>query len=185
MKTKVLFLLTVFTMTVSFSFAACSTNGATKKQVKKTTMKEVNIKPDSAAYACLGKTLTDVLFSPKKVKCYHVVAKDKVDKEKDIEIHSHFVRDTLIAELDTKLIGVLQHELLSDGQNYKKDSVRVRSPYAPQLVFVFEKKKEVAYVLVSLSDFSWSVVYDDKLQFNYNYEDKKAIKRFCDMFVKQ
>lgn len=168
----------------TFSFASCSANNAPKQQAKKTTVRDIDIAPDSAAYACLGKTLADVLFSPKKVKCYHVVAKDNVDKDKDIEIHSHFVRDTLIAELDTKLVGILQHELLSYGENYKKDSIRVRSPYAPQIVFVFEKKKSVAYVLVSLSDFSWSVVFDDKLQFNWNYEDKKAIRRFCEMFIK-
>jgi len=185
MKAKTLFLLTLFSMTVSFSFASCGTNSAPKPREKKSMTRDVRIKPDSAAYASLGKTMTDLLFSPKKVKCYHVVAKANVDKDKEFEIQPNFVQDTLIAELDAKLIGVLQHELLSDGKNYKKDSIRVRSPYAPQLVFVFEKKKAVAYVLVSLSDYSWSVVYDDKLQFNWNYEDKYAIKRFCDMFIKQ
>ena len=65
------------------------------------------------------------------------------------------------------------------------DSVVVRSPYMPQLEFEFSKKKQVAHVLLSTSDFSWTVVYDGKKQFNYNYKDNGTIERFCEMIMKK
>lgn len=177
-----LFLLTMVILP-TLSVASCGMKEG-KKQGNKTIAREIQINPDSSAYANLGKTMTDVLFSPKKVKCYHISYKEKVDKNMDFEIQSHFVRDTLITVLDEKLTGIIQYELLSNGLNYRKDSVRVRSPYNPELEFVFEKKKTCVHVLISPSDYSWSVIYDDKLQFNWNYDDKKSIKRFCDLFLK-
>lgn len=183
MKAKILTLLVLFSVGTGICLASCRTDEGNTQLKSKTKGKVVAIVPDSAAYANLGKTMTDILFSPKKVRCYRVAVKRNVDKEKDIELQPHFVRDTLIAELDTKLTGILQYELLANGQNYKYDSLRVRSPYAPEIVFAFEKKKAVVYVLISPLNYTWSVVYDDKLQFNWNYEDKKAVQRLCKMFT--
>jgi hypothetical protein len=139
--------------------------------------------PDSAAYKALGKSLSEILFSPKKVKVYSLKGVETVGKN-DVEIEDHFVRDTLLATLDSEQIALLQYLLLSSGENYKNDSLPIRAPYLPQLEFEFTKKKgQVAHVVVSVSDRTWTMVYDDKVQFNWNYAYKDIFTRFCNYFI--
>lgn len=96
----------------------------------------------------------------------------------------HYVRDSLIAKLSVSQINMLQFNLLSDEENYKEDSIKVRSPYVPCIEFCFEKKKKnPVHVIVSLSDFSWTIVYDDKKQGNWNYADKRLMERYCKMIL--
>ena len=141
------------------------------------------ILPDSSVYYTLGKTMSEVLFCPSKVTCYTIQGKATVAKE-DFELEPHYVRDSLVTKLNANQIYLLQFNLLADEENYKEDSMKVRSPYVPCLEFCFEKKKmEPVHVIVSLSDFSWTIVYDDKRQFNWNYEDKRLMERFCKMIL--
>ena len=173
MKMKFLFLLS-FLCSVT-SFASC--NGLKEKSEK------YNVQPDSAVYYSLGKTMSDILFSPSKVTCYTVKGKSTVAKE-DYELEPHYVRDSLIAKLNPSQIMLLQFNLLSDKENYKQDSVKVRSLYVPCVEFCFEKKKQQpVHVLVSLSNFSWTLIYDDKRQGNCNYADKRLMERFCKMIL--
>jgi hypothetical protein len=140
------------------------------------------IKPDSAAYNKLGKRLATVLFAPQSVKCYHLIGKEKVEKG-DVEIDKNFVRDTLLATLKPGEIAVLQYSLLKPAKSYRKNSVVVMSPYMPILEFEFTKKKEKAHVVISLSDVSWTIFYDDKKQFNYNYANEDLVAQFCNYYV--
>lgn len=157
------------------SFASC--NGVKEKTEK------YNVQPDSAVYYSLGKTMSDVLFSPSKVTCYTIKGKSIVGKE-DYELESHYVRDSLITKLNASQIMLLQFNLLSDAENYKEDSLKVRSPYVPCVEFYFEKKKlQPVHVVVSLSDFSWTIIFDDKKQFNWNYADKRLMERYCKMIL--
>lgn len=140
--------------------------------------------PDSAMCARLGNTVADVLFNPTKIVCYSLTGKAEVEKE-DVEIESHYVRDSEIGVLSSKMLPVLPFILTTDEANYSRDSIQVKSPYMPQLEFEFIKKNVQAHVLISLSDYSWTLIYDGKKQFNYNYQNKRAITRFCDMIIKQ
>lgn len=173
MKGKILiFLGLLFSLSV---FSSCT--AANKKTVK------YKIQPDSATYSILGKTMTEVLFNPSKVTCYTVEGKEKVEKE-DLEFDSHYVRDSLISKLDDEEISILQFLLLASSDNYKQDSMKVRSPYIPCIEFCFEKKKsEPVHIVISLSNYSWAIFFDDKRQGKWNYFDKKTIERYCRMIA--
>lgn len=168
-------LLLIMVLVCSTSMSSCS--AANEKTTK------YAIQPDSSVYYTLGKSMSDILFSPTKVLCYTIQGKATISKE-DYELEPHYVRDSLIAKLNANQIYLLQFNLLADEKNYKEDSMKVRSPYVPCLEFCFEKKKmEPVHVIISLSDFSWTIVYDDKRQFNWNYEDKRLIERFCKLIL--
>lgn len=140
------------------------------------------LKPDTAAYNKLGKRLAGVLFAPQKVKCYRLAGKEKV-AENDVEIEKNFVRDTLLSTLKKEEVAVLQYSLLKSGKSYSRDSIIVMSPYMPILEFEFQKKKEIAHVVVSLSDMTWTVFFDDKKQFHYNYANEELIAQFCNYYL--
>lgn len=177
MKKRLLFFLTMAGMLVSTSIS-CMAFPPKGKQVSATFV------PDSAMCARLGNTVADVLFNPSKIVCYRVKGKTEVGKD-DYVLEPHYVRDTEIGTLSSKLLPVLPFILTTDEASYSRDTILVRSPYMPQLEFEFFKKNVTAHVLISLSDYSWTLVYDGKKQFNYNYQDKRAIARFCDMIMKQ
>lgn len=173
MRMKCLFLMSL--LCSATSFASC--NKITGK------IEKCNILPDSVVYYTLGKSMSEVLFSPSKVTCYTIKGKPTLTEE-DYEVEPHFVRDSLVGKLNASEIAVLQFNLLSDKENYKEDSIKVRSPYVPCVEFCFEKKKqEAVHVVISLSDFSWTLIYDDKRQGNWNYEDKRLMERYCKKII--
>lgn len=155
----------------------------TAKGIKKKTNRSMTT-PDTTAYQTLGKSLSDVLFSPTKVNVYSLKLKERVGKD-DVEVENHVVRDSLITSLNDEEIAILQFILLADGDNYKNDSNIVRSPYVPVIEFEFVKKKVTAQVIISLSDRTWTVWYDDRKEFNYNYAYKEGVKRFCSKLLEQ
>lgn len=143
------------------------------------------IHPDSIAYRILGKRLTDVLINAKTVNVYSLNYKDTVNSD-DVEIEPHFVRESLLGTLTRDQATVLKYTLIANGANYHRDSTFiVMSPYCPVIEFEFARKKEIAHVIVSLSNYTWTVKYDGKLQFNYNYASGTFVKRFCDYFFKK
>ena len=168
---------------VLFSVLTISCFAAKEQKMKKESKPAVYaIQPDSNTYTILGKTMTDILFSPSKVTCYAVKGKAQVDKT-DFELEPHYVRDSLIAKLTPSQVALFQFLVLSDKSNYSQDSIKVRSPYVPHLELCFEKKKQQVHVLISQSDFSWTICYDDKKQGNWNYAEKRLVRRFCNMII--
>ena len=166
---------------VLFSVLTISCFAAKEQKMKKESKPAVYaIQPDSNTYTILGKTMTDILFSPSKVTCYAVKGKAQVDKT-DFELEPHYVRDSLIAKLTPSQVALFQFLVLSDKSNYSQDCIKVRSPYVPHLELCFEKKKQQVHVLISQSDFSWTICYDDKKQGNWNYAEKRLVRRFCNM----
>ena len=166
---------------VLFCVLTISCFAAKEQKMKKESKPAVYaIQPDSNTYTILGKTMTDILFSPSKVTCYAVKGKAQVDKT-DFELEPHYVRDSLIAKLTPSQVALFQFLVLSDKSNYSQDSIKVRSPYVPHLELCFEKKKQQVHVLISQSDFSWTICYDDKKQGNWNYAEKRLVRRFCNM----
>lgn len=140
--------------------------------------------PDSLVSVHLGTTLAEILLNSSSVTLYSVKGKEETDKN-DFVLEPHYVRDSLIGVLSSDAAAVLEFLLISDENNYSIDTVMVRSPYMPQLEFEFARKRKVAHVLLSTTDFSWTVIYDGKKQFNYNYTDHAAIERFCEMILKK
>lgn len=139
---------------------------------------------DSVVYHNLGKTLYELLSAPSKVTVYSVEGKEKIENG-DVVVEAPFVRkNVLVEKLGKEDVAILQYLLPFDSENYKNDTVIVRSPYLPAIEFCFTKKKQEAHLLVSLSDGSWTLVYDDKIQQHWNYADKRQIVRFCKRFFK-
>lgn len=167
--------------------AACTShlrNDGVSKTKEGKSVCEDWIHPDSVAYQTLGKRLTDVLINAKSVKVYSLVFKEAINSD-DYEVEPHFIRDSLLGSLTKDQAVVLKYMLVSNGANYHKDSTFiVMSPYYPVIEFEFIKKKEVAHVIISLSNYTWTVKFDDKIQFKYNYASGTFIKRFCDYFLK-
>ena len=154
--------------------AAC---GDGPKKTKNKTMA-----PDSTVYAMLGRTMSDVLFHPSSVFCYTLRGKEKVEPT-DIEVEPHWVRDSLIGVLPTELVGVLQFSLIANSESYQLDSIRIKAPYYPTIAFEFKKKKNNVYVIISPLDCTWTVMYDDKRQLHFNYQDRELINRFCNYLL--
>lgn len=166
-------------------FAACSPGQKSYAAKSKTEQPVCNewIHPDDVAYKALGRHLTDILINAKTIKVYSLTPKEQLNPD-DYEVDAHFVRDSLLGTLTKEQTIVLNYNLISNGANYTKDtSLIVMSPYYPVIEFEFTKKKEVAHIIVSLSDYTWAVKYDDKIQFKYNYASGTFIKRFCDYFL--
>ena len=175
---KKLFLIFMMTLTV-IGMTSCSA------KTTRGTLTTSLFAPDSVVYKSLGKSLSEILFSPSKVKVYSLKGVENVG-ESDVEIEDHFVRDTLIATMDANQVALLQYLLLTNEENYKNDSTQIRAPYLPQLEFEFTKKKgQVAHVVISVNDRTWTVIYDDKVQFNWNYANKRIVTRFCNYFIEQ
>lgn len=166
-------------------YAACSPGSKDNTAKTKTEKPVCNkwIHPDNVAYKALGRHLTNILINAKTIKVYSLVPKEQLNPD-DYEVDAHFVRDSLLGTLTKEQAIVLDYNLISNGANYTKDtSLIVMSPYYPVIEFEFTKKKEVAHVIISFSDYTWTVKYDDKIQFKYNYASGTFIKRFCDYFL--
>ena len=174
-------LLILLVMLMNLSLSACA--GEPQKKSSEKPLCAAWLTPDTAAYNKLGKRLSKVLYQPSRVKVYHLVGKEEIGKD-EVEIEKNFVRDTLLCDLKNEEIAVLQFSLFSSSKSYLNDSIAVMSPYIPQLEFEFtSKKKEVAHVIISLSDMTWSVIYDDKKQFNFNYDNNELISRLCRYYM--
>lgn len=131
--------------------------------------------PDSTVFSQLGKRLTDILMSPQKVTCYTIEIQDTLS---DKQLEPYFTKGKEIAKLSREETAIIQHCLISNPKSYQNDSIMLLSPYIPCLLFEFSKKKETAKVLVSLSDYTWTVHFDGKKQFNYNYHSEDANRLF-------
>ena len=169
------------------SFSACTSTPKSEITKVKTEQPVCNnwIHPDQVAYQALGRHLTDVLINAKTIKVYSLIPKEQLNPD-DYEVDAHFVRDSLLGTLTKEQATVLAYNLISNGANYHKDSTLiVMSPYYPVIEFEFTKKKEVAHIIISLSNYSWAVKFDDKIQFKYNYASGTFIKRFCDYFLNE
>lgn len=176
MRFKVFLMLTVLLM--NFSFTACA--GAPKSQKISSEWNQ----PDSVIANQLGNSLKEILFSPKKVKCFHLLQKQSI-AENEVQPVKTYVRDTLFATLSNEQVAVLQYLLLNNEKSYSEDIISVEAPYRPVLEFEFtDKKKRTANIIVSLSDRSWAIMYDGKEQFRYNYADVRLFEQFCNYFIK-
>ena len=173
-------IITLLSLALCFGFTACAW-GPKKAKTEKPICAEW-LMPDSFVINKLGDRLTSVLFAPHSVKCYSLVGKEKVE-EKNIEIEPNFVQENLLGKLRPNEIAVLQYTLLKQANSYENDSIKVMSPYIPAITFEFRRKDETANVVISLSDMTWTVVYDGKAQFNYNYANKELISQFCNYYI--
>ncbi|MBQ7279223.1 MAG: hypothetical protein IJR13_00670 [Bacteroidales bacterium] len=173
MKRKVL-LLSLLMLANIVCMASCNVFG------RRTPQK--NIQQDSAVYAILGRTMSDILFNPSSVVCYSLKGVENVEQDM-VQVEPHWVRDSVLGILSPQLYGVLQFALISNIENYKDDSIKVKSPYCPVIEFEFRQKKKNVHILISMSDFSWTIMYDDKRQIHYNYQDRQLINRLCEFFL--
>lgn len=161
---------------VSFtSLAACTVPNDTVPSKKK----EAWLRPDSLAYNQLGRNLSTILFSSTKVECFSLDYKEKLE-ESDVEVEQCFVRGESLGFLNAEQLAVLRYILIAPKESYQKDSIRVRAPYAPAMEFVFhhKKMKQDAQIVLSPNDFTWTLFYDDKRQFHFNFTNKEAVVRF-------
>lgn len=139
---------------------------------------------DSIVINRLGDSLSQTIFIPDIVKCYHLSYKDSIDQKTDTQVVDGYVRDSLIVILNTSQTAVLQYLLPSNVRNYSTDTIQVQSPYRPHWEFEFMKQDTLsASIVISISDHSWQIVKEGKLQLSYNYVDIKAVERFCDYFL--
>ena len=185
MKSMKFLLLCITQMLCVNCIAACSASNLKDVAENQPPICNSFIHPDSIAYQNLGRRLTDVLINAKNIKVYTLTPKEKLNPD-DYEVDAHFIRDSLLGTLTNEQATVLKYNLISNGANYYKDTTLiVMSPYYPMLEFEFTKKKEVAHLIVSLSDFSWVVKFDDKRLFKYNYANGTFIRRFCEYFINE
>jgi hypothetical protein len=177
MMKQLVFVLAASLMT---SFLACSAKDGNRD-------KNGIMKTDSIVQKALGDSIADVLFNPKKVNCYRLKVVEKVEEGQVVaekfDNGEVCVRDGFVCSLTDKEKTLLQYLLLADPKNYEQAKPVIRSPYIPMIEFEFIKKKEIVRVLISTTDFSWTIIYKGKVMSNWNYTDRSAINRVCsDLF---
>lgn len=152
--------------------------------LKKTKAIDLQLCPDSTMIANLGTSVADLLFNPTTVTCYTIKGKVKTE-ENDFVLEPHFVKDSIVGVLSDNMVAILNFSLIADGENYHNDSILVKSPYMPQLGFEYANKTITANVLISFSDLSWTLIFDGKKQFNYNYFDTRALEKIYNALIKK
>ncbi|MBO4850224.1 MAG: hypothetical protein J5529_04890 [Prevotella sp.] len=140
--------------------------------------------PDSIVCKQLGTSLAQLLSSPSTVKCY-AVRNVRQPSETDFAFTENFVLGELITKLSRQEVAILEFLIPSNEANYHVNPAKVKSPYMPRLAFEFAKGKKKAWLLVSLANMSWSIYYDGKTQFTYDYVERDVIERFCNYFIQQ
>lgn len=141
------------------------------------------ISSDSVVRSHLNQQLADILFLPDSVLCYHLTYRDSISKD-DVQPIQGYVRDSLIACLDSSQAAMLQSLLPAVPRNYSDDTTKVQSPYFPILEFEFNKRgKTPVGIVVSLSDHTWQVAKNGKAVLSYNYIGKDSVERFCKQFI--
>ena len=177
-KSNLFCLFLIFTI-LPFGIISCAnTKNCTNKQFASW------LAPDSTICNKLAeKNLIETLFMPDDVKCYILIHKDSISKD-ELSFVEGYARDSLMAEFGIKETTVLQYILLSNPFSYSIDSLKIEAPYLPILEFAFSRKDSLsASVVISTSDQSWTVFYNGKKQFNYNYADRKIVERFCKYYI--
>lgn len=188
MQKKLLFLVTVLCLVITAITCHAGDKNKTKKKMTPTTLIKKNMGqdcflPSDSVKAHLGTMASEVIFNPTKVVVYRVEGRDSI-REGEVEVEKNFVRTKMVGTLSKDCVRLVQYLLITDSDNYGIDSMRVRSPYVPDIELQFIRKNEVVSVLVSRSDFTWTLISDGKKQFNYNYAEKKAINRLFNQIIK-
>lgn len=133
---------------------------------------------DSLIISHLSKSVAEIVSMPDRVICYTIANKDSI-LPSDIVLQTQFVKDSAISVLTKKEINILQYLLVEDIESYKNDSTIIRSPYLPEIGFDFIKKNSTVHVLISLVDYSWTVIYDEKEFLHFNFANKEIFTKFC------
>lgn len=167
-----------------FNLVVFMTACANTKAVESETLNESNwMLTDSALVEQIGDSLKQVLFTPDIVKCYHISYKDKI-REKDIEVVKDYVRDSLITNLNSSQLSVMQYVFISNPANNIDDTILVQSPYFPTLEFEFTKKDYNSIsIVISILDRSWRMMSMGKEVHAHNIADVKQVERFCNYFM--
>ena len=156
--------------------------GKGKEPKKSMITSKIWANPNDSIIYHLGDTLTDLLFNPQKVVCYSVEPQDSVSTD---QLEPYFKRGESIRKLSKEEIAIMQFSLFSDPDNYVNDTLVVMSPYIPRLDFEFTGRKgKKANIIISLSDFSWSVLFDGKKQFRFNNHSKDMM-RLCNLDIQE
>lgn len=139
---------------------------------------------DSTVMKQLGDSLIQVFSKPDSVRCYNVSYREQI-KEKDVIVHEHFVRDSLITVLNDAQIYIMQFILVSESSNYANDSLIVKSPYMPTVEFEFYKKdfSPISVVFSPLNQ-TWQIICESKELFSYNFVYTDLINRYISIFNK-
>lgn len=184
---KKLFMMLVFSALIpSLIFtASCkqrSSENHDSKSSKNIVIGKDCLEPDSVALQNLGKMAAKVIFNPDRVTAYSLKGYDTIPAG-SVEVIPHFVRNRVLGTVDRKYSEVLKFLLYATADNYRLDSLKIRSPRIPLIELEYKKKKESVSVIFSFSDMTWSVKSDGKIQFVWNYGNKDLVARYFRPFL--
>ena len=135
--------------------------------------------PDSTVVNFYGKEITDILFSPEKVKIYKVRPKTKADST--VQIIGEFAVDSLLGELDKSYYSILQF-MLHDSTNYRFDSSINKCQFSPYIAYEFSRQQKKVSVLLNLGCKQWGVAYKDTMFYEENNCEYELV-RFTHLIV--
>ncbi len=131
------------------------------------------IKPDSTVSDFYGKEISNIIFSPEKVKVYKIRPKTKADST--IKIIGNFAVDSLLGELDKSYYSILQF-MLHDSTNYRFDSLINKCQFSPHIAYEFSKNNKKASILLNLGCKQWGVSYKDTVFYEENNCEYKLLR---------
>lgn len=185
MQKSIFSLLSIAIMVSAISVVACA-NSVPKRDTRMPKKEKPVcaswIHPDSLAYTILGRHLTEITFSPKKVQVYTVALSDSANAD-NMVVDRAYVADSLVGVLTKAQTAVLDYILLADRGNYVERTELPMMPHRPVIAFRFTSKAGNAIVWYSPDDFTWGIRYDDRSLFTYSIANYELMNRFCNSFL--
>lgn len=132
-----------------------------------------------------AKMVKDILSNPEQVICYRLAETDDIDiKTGDTEkLDIYWIRTNISKKLNEEEREILFSNLLHNEVNYQKEMALMSSPYVPVVDFQLIHKGKSIDVLVSLSDKSWTIIYDGIRVFNNRYNNGFDFGEFINQII--
>lgn len=151
----------------------------------------MTIQVDDSVKYLLGDTISRIIFEADTVKLFSLSIKPHVDSTKNTSeqvdstmvpnFHGCYVKNDYGALSQSVISPILL--ILSDRDNYFPDSVRVKSPFIPNVALCFKKEDVCVDIIFSFAGGQMYIFMADenRLYFKYTYE--RLVMKFFQSFL--
>lgn len=126
------------------------------------------LQPDTVVQKLYGDSVSQVLFNPRKVKCYLLdginrYAKASPTKKKDTQrFIAGYPISIVVGPIDLSFYSVVQ-SLMMSRLNYEFNEYEYKTPFSPYVCYEVSNGVDVVNILFSFNRKSWAVEYKGRL----------------------